>query len=41
MLKKIIYKTAKRSIFVWWWSLVAAVVLMHFCYYGVFPNNNT
>jgi hypothetical protein len=40
-MKKNILKIAKKSILVSWWSLVAAIILMYFCYYGVFPNNNT
>ena len=40
-MKKIFFRAAKRSAFVGWWSVIAAVVIMYFCYYGVFPNNNT
>ena len=40
-MKKLFFKAAKRSAFVGWWSIVAAIVLMYFCYYGVFPNNST
>jgi len=41
MLKKLFFKTAKKSVFITWWSIIAAAILIYFCYYGVFPNNNT
>jgi hypothetical protein len=40
-MKNIFFKIAKRSVLVSWWSILAAVLLLHFCYYGVFPSNST
>ncbi len=40
-MKNLFFKAAKRSAIFGWWSLIATIVLMYFCYYGVFPNNNT
>jgi len=41
MIRKFIYKATKRSIFVGWWSAVAAAILIYFFYHGVFPENET
>lgn len=39
MLKRITLKVIKRSFFISWWSMIAAVLMIHFVYYGVFPSN--
>jgi len=41
MLKRTALKIIKRSFFVSWWSIIAAVLLMHIVYYGVFPTSET
>jgi len=40
-MKNIFFKIAQKSVFIGGWSMVTTIIVIYFCYYGVFPNNNT
>ncbi len=40
-MKNLAIRLFKKTFFVSWWSLIAAILLMHFFYYGAFPTEET